>query len=340
MSMRLLSLVLLQMTALSVSFASFADDGELYLPDLMSQPYLFPSGFQRSTECATILTDVRSKLLNAVSRPIREFRLMSVGEKIKEMHLAADLLSQSVYFTLVNKGDREIPKIVLDSEIVKNLSFRLKFLAESSRKKLTENTRELLVIANKLVPLAAVAYNFDRPHRVELTAFFRSVTGLRPSAPEQKVDHDLRSLALGNLAVLQVARLRESRAPLETVIEAQINLKASMREDGEGHVLGGGIESTLMVVQNLVAEIGAFSPASLPTIDSALVQNIKACRDLSPILVDQAIESGDSRRIGYFVGQLQSLLDQPSIIRLPDLRAEIVSLRDDFQRPGDPHNVQ
>jgi hypothetical protein len=273
--------------------------------------------------------------LNDLAKPIEDFKRLSPLAKIRDVHSASSLLYDLVH-AAITEHRREIPEI---PEIGRGLDRRLKLLINSPLKILHDNTNELLVIANKLVPLVAFANELGPGVRKGLVDFFRIVTALNLDGPQEKLDHALRSEALGNICVLLCASLQDRQRPIDSILEAEDTFIKSVEEDGKGFKMAGSLDASLLATSYLIAYIGVFQAPELPGVDRALVDKVVAWRELSTILVATASQTGNNARIGPFLNQLQNVLGQPNIRLLPNFRHAVQSLRDEFQRPIDPQKV-
>jgi hypothetical protein len=314
--------------------AASAED-ETFLSDVLSANFVFRSGFQYQS-CEADMVQAADRTVNLLSGPIGEFKRLSVPDKIKDVHSAVSRLHDLAYVD-VRRGSPELPAIFSDPKVERGLFLRLKFLSESSRKKLAPHAREILVIAHRLLPMVAYVHAFSPDVQRDLLNFFDFALDLKPDLPLEKVDHDLRALAFGNLAILKTARLIERKDPNQSVYEALGALIDGMRESLKGSNYGSALESGLMVQQNVLAGIGAFQASELETVDLALVEGVKAMEALSEAIAGDGLD--ENWRVVAMIGQVEDLLAKPAMAKLPRYRAAVEGFRDQFRRPQDPKKV-
>jgi hypothetical protein len=140
--------------------ATASQESWLLISDLLKSDFEFPSGFQRQSDCSDMLSP-ESHLKRIVAQPDAEFRELSSKDKIRQVHLIADILSESISLVVMRSQDRMIPALAFNREILRGLSHRLQFLSALSRKDLSENLRELLMISHKFQALAVLAFYYD-----------------------------------------------------------------------------------------------------------------------------------------------------------------------------------
>lgn len=328
-----LTLAMLHFWTLSTRAA--ADPPDLTVHDLLTKSLPFPSGFQRSADCVVRLKSPREFM----SRSLAVFTKLSLLGQIKEVHAISDFIYIAAQIGFKDPATEHVPDIFMDYPLIRGLSYRLQYLATENRRKLSEHSRELLLVAHQLTPLSALAFNYDRSTRAELTSFFETIVSLDLGLSAKRIDHHLRALVLGNLAVLQTTRLTEGRNPGERFEAAVTNLLSALAEDLQGDGFMETFESIIMVLHNTLAEFRAFESIKFQTLENIMIQSLKACIGFAETLAERASQTGDYRRISSFLRQLDGLLNQRAIIFLPRFKGEIENLRNQFRRPEDPTKV-